>query len=115
MAACRREYGAHGRGTTIAATPVHISVTGRDHEVVFSVRDEGPGIDPEDLEHIFDRFWRAEMSRARSAQGAGLGLAIVAALVATHGGTVDAATGTPGGAILTVRLPRLDGTSSHED
>lgn len=103
------------RTHTPAATPVHISVTGRDHEVVFSVRDEGPGIDPEDLEHIFDRFWRAEMSRARSAQGAGLGLAIVAALVATHGGTVDAATGTPGGAILTVRLPRLDGTSSHED
>ena len=50
------------------------------------VHDTGPGIPPEDLPHIFDRFWRAEKSRNRATGGSGLGLAIIKQLVEAHGG-----------------------------
>ena len=52
------------------------------------VHDDGPGIRPEDPDRIFEPFFRADPSRARSTGGAGLGLAIVSAIVAAHGGTV---------------------------
>ncbi len=52
------------------------------------VRDTGAGIAPEDLPHVFDRFWRAEKSRSRQTGGSGLGLLIVRKLVEAHGGTV---------------------------
>jgi len=55
-----------------------------------SVTDSGPGIDAQDLPYIFDRFYRAEKSRARSSGGSGLGLAIVKQLVEAHGGRVSA-------------------------
>jgi len=53
-----------------------------------SVSDSGPGIDPQDLPHVFDRFYRADRSRARTSGGTGLGLAIVRQLVEAHGGRV---------------------------
>jgi two-component system OmpR family sensor kinase/two-component system sensor histidine kinase BaeS len=59
--------------------------------VVFSVTDSGAGIDPRDLPHVFDRFYRADKSRSRGSGGSGLGLAIVRQLVESHGGTVTAA------------------------
>jgi signal transduction histidine kinase len=55
-----------------------------------SVSDTGLGIDPQDLPHIFDRFYRADKSRTRSSGGSGLGLAIVKQLVEAHGGSVSA-------------------------
>lgn len=73
-------------------------------EAVITVRDTGPGIDPGDLPHVFDRFWRADRSRARHTGGSGLGLPIVRHLVEAHGGSVTAES--PGGALFTVRLPR---------
>ncbi|MET7476053.1 HAMP domain-containing sensor histidine kinase [Streptomyces sp. NPDC005648] len=74
-------------------------------EVVLTVTDTGSGIDPEDLPHIFDRFWRAEKSRSRRTGGSGLGLSIVRHLIAAHGGTVTA-TSEPGtGTEFTMRLP----------
>ncbi|MFF4546913.1 sensor histidine kinase [Streptomyces sp. NPDC001435] len=80
--------------------------------VVFTVTDTGTGIAPEELPHVFDRFWRAEKSRSRRTGGSGLGLPIVRHLVAAHGGTAEAA-GEPGkGAEFTLRLP---GTAAPQD
>ncbi len=69
------------------------------------VEDDGPGIDPDHLDHIFDRFWRNDTSRTRSTGGTGLGLAIVAGIVAAHGGTITATDRPGGGARFTVELP----------
>ncbi|MFF4804935.1 sensor histidine kinase [Streptomyces sp. NPDC001351] len=74
-------------------------------EVVFTVTDTGTGIAPEDLPHVFDRFWRAEKSRSRRTGGSGLGLPIVRHLVAAHGGTAVAACEPGAGAVFTLRLP----------
>ena len=73
------------------------------------VEDDGPGI-PDDLRpHVFERFYRGDSSRHRgSGGGSGLGLSIVAALVAAHGGRVGVDTSPGVGATFWVRLPRLD-------
>ncbi|SDZ22513.1 two-component system, OmpR family, sensor kinase [Geodermatophilus africanus] len=74
--------------------------------VVLRVADQGPGMAPEHAARVFERFYRADASRARTAGGTGLGLAIVSALVAAHGGTVHLDTAPGRGAVFTVRLPR---------
>ena len=74
--------------------------------VVLRVADQGPGMAPEDAARVFERFYRADPSRVRTAGGTGLGLAIVSALVAAHGGTVHLDTAPGQGAAFTVRLPR---------
>jgi two-component system sensor histidine kinase MprB len=84
---------------------VHVGVA--DGQVV--VADEGPGIDPVDRAHIFDRFYRA--TSARGLPGSGLGLAIVADAAARHGGTVDVATAPSGGALLRLQVPPAQGES----
>lgn len=85
--------------------------TDRDHrrdDVVLTVADTGPGISPEDAPHVFERFYRGDTSRHRGdGGGSGLGLSIVAALVAAHGGTVGVEPTPGGGATFWVRLPRL--------
>ncbi|MGW7257530.1 sensor histidine kinase [Streptomyces sp. NPDC054834] len=80
--------------------------------VVFTVTDTGTGIAPDDLPHVFDRFWRAEKSRSRRTGGSGLGLAIVRHLVDAHGGTAEAASEPGAGAVFTLRLP---GASPPDD
>ena len=74
--------------------------------VWLEVRDTGQGISPEDLPHVFDRFYRADPTRSRATGGAGLGLAIVRAIVEAHGGRVSAASdGVAGhGSTITVTL-----------
>lgn len=67
------------------------------------VHDHGPGIAPEDLPHVFDRFYRA--ASARSLPGSGLGLAIVKQVVTNHGGTVSAAVPPEGGTVIHIELP----------
>ena len=69
-----------------------------------TVRDHGPGIAPEDREHIFDRFYRA--ASARSLPGSGLGLAIVRDVAEAHGGTVTAEEAPDGGALLRLTFPQ---------
>jgi two-component system sensor histidine kinase BaeS len=64
-------------------------------ELEFSVTDTGAGIDPRDLPHVFDRFYRADESRSRGSGGSGLGLAIVRQLVESHGGSVTAVSPVP--------------------
>jgi two-component system OmpR family sensor kinase len=72
---------------------------------LLQVADSGPGLSAEERERVFERFYRTDRSRARSTGGSGLGLSIVAALVAAHGGKVDVAS-TPGeGATFRVLLP----------
>ncbi|MER7842235.1 HAMP domain-containing sensor histidine kinase [Streptomyces sp. NPDC096040] len=77
-------------------------------EVVLTVTDTGKGIAPDDLPHVFERFWRAEKSRSRRTGGSGLGLPIVRHLVAAHDGTVEAASEPGKGAEFTLRLPAAE-------
>ena len=94
---------------TPAGTPVAVVVSEdpTDPDVVtVTVRDEGPGLAPEAAERVFERFYRADASRARVVGGSGLGLSIVASLVAAHGGTVSLTTAPGDGAAFAVRLPR---------
>ncbi|MCX4528863.1 MULTISPECIES: HAMP domain-containing sensor histidine kinase [unclassified Streptomyces] len=72
--------------------------------LLIEVADSGPGIAPEVLPHIFDRFFKADAARTRSA-GSGLGLAITLENVRLHGGTLHAANGPAGGAVFTLDMP----------
>jgi two-component system OmpR family sensor kinase len=93
----------------IQHTPVSASVTVRvrttDRMVVLEVADTGPGLDAESAAKVFERFYRADASRARESGGSGLGLSIVAALVAAHGGVVTVHTAPGHGATFRVELP----------
>jgi len=92
-------------------TPPDADVTVRvgtaDSDAVLEVADTGPGLDPDDRERVFERFYRADASRTRSSGGSGLGLSIVAALVAAHGGKVEVESEKGVGSIFRVRIPRL--------
>ena len=72
--------------------------------VRFSVIDSGPGISPENLERIFDRFWQADSADRR---GAGLGLAIVKAIVSAHGGTIGVSSAIRSGSTFYFDLPAI--------
>jgi two-component system OmpR family sensor kinase len=106
---------------TPSGTPVtlRLSQDGEDHALI-EVIDHGPGLSPEQAEHVFERFYRVDKARTRKAStaaaprsvalavphsGAGLGLAIVAALVAAHNGTVAVRTAPGEGATFQIRLP----------
>lgn len=80
---------------------VEVEVEGR-HFYEFTVSDNGVGVEPQHLEHLFERFYRVDKGRSRKLGGTGLGLAIVKNAVAAHGGTATALP-TPGGG-LTVRF-----------
>ncbi len=77
----------------------------RDSHAVITISDDGPGIPETDRQRVFDRFVRLDADRSRRSGGAGLGLAIVAEIVATHNGTVRVDSGPEGGAQVTVTLP----------
>ncbi len=98
------------RAHTPPGTPGRVRVKERDGMAIVEVEDEGPGLKSDEADHVFERFYRADQSRARSTGGAGLGLAIVAAIVGAHGGTTTAGTGANGGALFTVRLPSMPST-----
>lgn len=83
---------------------VRLSDTGSHYAV--AVEDSGPGIPPEDLERVFERFYRVDRSRARGRGGTGLGLAIARRIVAAHGGRLWAENRPEGGARFTFTLPK---------
>jgi two-component system OmpR family sensor kinase len=95
---------ANARTHTPAGTTVTVSVLRDGSDAVLRVRDDGPGIDPSIKDELFERFARADRSRARQTGGTGLGLSIARAIVDAHGGSirVDSA---PGDTTFEVRLP----------
>ncbi|MFD8783989.1 sensor histidine kinase [Kitasatospora sp. NPDC059599] len=97
---------ANARSHTPAGTGVELRLVRdrADGRVELSVADDGPGIAPELLDRVFERFVRGDRARSRATGSTGLGLAIVQAVVQAHGGTVDAAS-RPGRTAFTVRLP----------
>ena len=86
-------------------SPVTIELRAEPDDVRCSVQDDGPGIPPEHLPFIFERFYRADAARDRAAGGAGLGLAIARALVEAHGGRIEAESAPGRGTTLTFCLP----------
>ncbi|TDD65335.1 HAMP domain-containing protein [Jiangella aurantiaca] len=91
-----------GTGSTVLVRVARDAVS---DEVVLAVRDDGPGIAPEHLEHLFDRFYRTDTSRTRATGGSGLGLAITKHLVEAHDGTVTVSSMVGAGSTFTIRLP----------
>ena len=85
---------------------VSLVVTSHDDKAEILVHDSGPGIPPEQLERIFDRFFRGEAARDRRAAGAGLGLAIARWIVDCHNGSIDATSVVGIGTTVIVSLPR---------
>lgn len=86
---------------------VKLTAEPADDRVRITVADTGPGIPPEHLPHIFDRFYKADAARAGTQvpSGSGLGLSIVRAIVVRHGGDVHASNAPEGGAVFTLILP----------
>jgi heavy metal sensor kinase len=90
---------------TPAGGGVRIRLTAGDGRAVLEVADTGPGIPPEALPLVFDRFFRVDQSRSREPDGAGLGLAIVKAIVQAHGGEVEAESAPGQGSRFRIKLP----------
>ena len=88
---------------TAADVAIDVAARVEGGVAVVTVRDHGPGLDEAALAHVFDRFWQADAARAGT--GAGLGLSIVAAIAAEHGGTARASNAPDGGALFTLQLP----------
>ncbi|RIJ69787.1 sensor histidine kinase [Nakamurella silvestris] len=93
------------RTHTPEGTTALVTLRGEGDQVVVEVLDDGPGVDDAVLHRLFDRFFRADPSRSREKGGSGLGLSIVAAIVKTHGGTVQAGRSGTGGMAIRVALP----------
>ncbi|HEY5110686.1 MAG TPA: HAMP domain-containing sensor histidine kinase [Acidimicrobiales bacterium] len=93
------------RSHTPEGTTTRVSVEPDGDGAVVTVADDGPGMSPGQVAHVFERFYRSDPSRSRLHGGAGLGLSIVSAIVAAHGGTVTAASAAGQGTTFTVRLP----------
>jgi two-component system OmpR family sensor kinase len=85
------------------STVVHVTSDGANGSI--EVADNGPGFSDGETNRVFERFYRADPSRARSSGGSGLGLAIVASIVGAHGGSVSASNRDSGGATVTVSVP----------
>ncbi|MFN8075115.1 MAG: HAMP domain-containing sensor histidine kinase [Kineosporiaceae bacterium] len=96
---------ANARTHTPPGTRVRLALRSLGPDVELSVSDDGPGIAPDVLPHVFGRFVRADSSRSRAAGSTGLGLAIVAAVVQAHSGRVGVASEPGRGTVFTVRLP----------
>jgi len=90
---------------TSSGGTVTVSIEEVGNTVVIAVQDTGPGIAPEHLPHLFERFYRAESARDRESGGVGLGLAIVKEIAEAHGGTVRVASEVGKGSVFTVTLP----------
>ncbi len=98
---------ANARVHTPQGTSVTVSIREIGDRVILEVIDDGPGLPEDDSEKLFERFYRIDSSRSRETGGAGLGLAIVAAIVTAHDGTIEAANEDGHGARVTVTLPAV--------
>ncbi|MGS0685749.1 sensor histidine kinase [Nakamurella sp. GG22] len=100
------------RTHTQPGTTTTVSVLPGLQDIAVTVSDNGPGVSDEDLQRLFDRFYRVDASRSRANGGTGLGLSIVAAIVRSHGGEIHASHTPGGGLTMTVVLPRATGTAA---
>jgi two-component system, OmpR family, sensor kinase len=104
----------NARRHTPAGTTVRVSVQdagpGHEGDALVVVEDDGPGMTPELVASAFERFTRGDTSRTRESGGAGLGLSLVQAITAAHGGTVTVAS-RPGRTRFEVRLPAPGGAN----
>ena len=96
---------ANARVHTPPSAAVRVAIRSEDSAVVLDVADDGPGMTPEQASRVFERFYRADPSRARRRGGTGLGLSIVSAVAEAHGGSVTVVTAPDAGTTFTVRLP----------
>jgi two-component system OmpR family sensor kinase len=97
------------RSHTPADAALKVALAAENGTAVLTIADSGPGMDADHLDHVFERFYRADPSRARASGGSGLGLAIVAAVVEAHGGRVDADSSPGEGTTFRVELPLAAG------
>ncbi|MFE9694437.1 sensor histidine kinase [Micromonospora sp. NPDC005806] len=86
-------------------TTVRVTARTTDEHVEIAVADQGIGIAPNEVDRIFERFYRADQARSRATGGTGLGLAIVKHIASNHGGRVDVSSTLGGGSTFTLRLP----------
>jgi two-component system sensor histidine kinase SenX3 len=86
-------------------TTVRVTARTTDEHVEIAVADQGIGIAPNEVDRIFERFYRADQARSRSTGGTGLGLAIVKHIASNHGGRVEVSSTLGGGSTFTLRLP----------
>ncbi|MCC8301535.1 sensor histidine kinase [Bacillus sp. ICE1] len=77
----------------------------KDGGIMLMIADNGTGIAPEHVPHLFDRFYRAETSRSRQSGGAGLGLAITKTIIDSHNGTIEVKSEQGKGSVFIIRLP----------
>ena len=103
----------NARAHTPAGTPVTVRTLVRDGEAVVEVADRGPGLPPEHAARVFERFFRADPSRARASGGSGLGLSIVASIAEAHGGRAEVDSAPGEGTVFRVVLP-LGGAPSDD-
>src|SRR5207237_9678496 len=92
--------------------PGAVSVGRGPSEAPVSVSDTGPGIPPDDLPRVFDRFYRVERSRSRGPGGTGLGLAIAKHIVEAHGGRITVTSRANAGSTFTFTLPARPGSAA---
>jgi signal transduction histidine kinase len=100
---------------TEPADAICLSCRAEGEELAIEVADEGAGIPPDAFERIFDRFARADSARSRSHGGAGLGLAIVDAIVRAHGGRCTAGNSAEGGAVFSLRFPAFATAAAYSE
>jgi two-component system OmpR family sensor kinase len=96
---------ANARSHTPAGTAVSVALERADGSARLSVADHGPGLSEDEAARVFERFYRADESRARASGGVGLGLSIVAAVTEAHGGTAEVEPTPGGGATFVITLP----------
>jgi two-component system OmpR family sensor kinase len=100
---------ANARTHTPAGTKISVEIAQNESDVQISVSDNGHGLSQEDQTRIFERFFRADPSRARvSGEGSGLGLAIVDAIMKAHGGSVEVKSELGAGATFTITFPHRE-------
>ncbi len=90
---------------TLSGGVIEVQASQTEQTLVVKVHDTGIGIAPENLERVFDRFWRADQSRSHWAEGSGLGLAIAQAIAQAHNGSITVSSQLGIGSCFTVRLP----------
>jgi two-component system OmpR family sensor kinase len=95
----------NARVHTPPGAPVRVRLMRDDGSALIEVEDSGPGMSADEVDRVFERFYRADGSRSRESGGVGLGLSIVAAVAQAHGGSVGAASESGGGATFRITLP----------